>query len=96
VRIDFHPAATEELTHSADWYQQRSQTAAQRFAVAIDEAISKIAAVPDRFLAVDSRHRACSVRDFPFQIVFRQEGDRIYVIAIAHAKRRSDYWRSRK
>ena len=44
MRIDFHPAATAELEESADWYAERSPTAAQGFALAVDAALDKIAA----------------------------------------------------
>jgi plasmid stabilization system protein ParE len=95
VRIDFHPAATEELERSAAWYEQRSQLAAQRFAIAIDEALSKVATDPERFIRIDAQHRSCSVKDFPFQVVFRHANARVIVVAIAHAKRRPHYWRLR-
>jgi len=95
VRIDFHPSATEELSNSVIWDKNRSETAAAQFAIAVDSAISKILSSPDRFVKIDARHRSCSVIRFPFQFVFRHENDRIYIVAIAHAKRRPGYWRIR-
>ena len=95
MRIDFHPAAIEELSNSVVWYKNRSEKAAAQFAIAVDSAISKILSSPDRFVKIDARHRSCSVVRFPFQIVFRHEIDRIYIVAIAHAKRRPGYWRGR-
>ncbi len=95
VRISFHPAATRELESSIDWYAKRSPVAARDYCVAIDLAINKISADPKRFALVDSRHRCCSVQKFPFQVVFRHDADRIHVIAVAHAKRRPNYWTSR-
>ncbi len=32
---------------------------------------------------------------FPYSIIFRVDSDRIYVIAVAHAKRRPGYWKDR-
>jgi hypothetical protein len=95
VRISFHPEATAELEASADWYAECSPTAARDFCVAVDLALSNIEADPERFVRIDDRHRACSVQKFPFQIVFRHSGDRMYVVAVAHAKRRPGYWRDR-
>jgi plasmid stabilization system protein ParE len=95
VWIDFHPAATEEFEKSAQWYAERSLLAAQRFALAVDEALVKITANPDRFVQIDSVHRACSVAGFPFQIVYRRSDNRIGVVAVAHAKRRPRYWKNR-
>jgi len=95
VRIDFHPSATSELEASVDWYAKQSQIAAHRFVIAVDEALREIEEHPERFQKVDARHQVCSVEKFPFQIVFRYAGGRIYVIAMAHAKRRPEYWRTR-
>ena len=95
VRISFHPEATAELEASADWFAQRSPTAARDFCVAVDLALASIEADPERFVRIDARHRACNVQRFPFQIVFRHDEDRVHVVAVAHAKRRPGYWRDR-
>ena len=95
VRISFHTDATAELEASAYWYAQRSSTAARDFCVAIDIALANIDADPERFVRIDARHRACSVRKFPFQIVFRHDEGQLHVVAVAHAKRRPGYWRDR-
>ncbi len=73
VQIDFHPAATAELEESAKWYAIRSEAAAQRFAVAVDAALKEISDDPGCFARIDARHKACSVRKFPFQVIFRDE-----------------------
>ena len=95
MRISFHPEATAELEASAGWYAERSPRAARDFCVAVDVALTSIEADPKRFVRIDDRHRSCSVRKFPFQIIFRCGDDRIHVIAVAHAKRRPGYWRDR-
>ena len=95
MRVDFHPAATEELEISADWYAQRSLAAAGGFAMEVDAALKKIESDPIRFPRIDRRHQVCGVGRYPFQIVFRNDGANIYVLAVAHAKRRPNYWRDR-
>lgn len=95
MRIDFHPAATVELEESADWYTQRSTTAGRGFALAVDAALKKICHNPDRFPRIDSRHKACGLERYPFQIVFHKDTERIYVVAVAHAARRPGYWQER-
>jgi toxin ParE1/3/4 len=39
--------------------------------------------------------RQLNVRRFPYKVVYRVREDHIYVIAIAHARRRPGYWRGR-
>ncbi len=66
MRVDFHPAATEELETSAAWYAQRSLDAARGFAIEVDAALKKIANDPLRFPLIDQRHQACGITRYPF------------------------------
>lgn len=93
--VDYLPGARRDFDESFDWYAARSTQAAVRFTNAVDVALSTMAADPERFAAVDDLHRECRVRRFPFRIVYRVIETRILVVAIAHAKRRPDYWRDR-
>jgi len=95
VRIDFHPDATRELEDSADCHAERSVAACKGFALAVDAALNKIADDPEQFAKIDRRHRACNLEGYPFQIVYRHDGERIRIIAVAHAKRHPSYWRRR-
>ena len=93
--IDYLPGARLDYDESFDWYAERSAIAAERFSTAVDAALQRISTNPQWFARIDSRHQECSVQRFPFRIVFRDEAARILVVAIAHAKRRPDYWANR-
>jgi plasmid stabilization system protein ParE len=93
--VDFLPGARHDYDESFDWYAGRSSLAAQRFSDGIDATLIRIAANPEQFALIDSLHRACLVKRFPFRIVYRLEPTRALVVAIAHAKRRPQYWRRR-
>ena len=83
--VDYLPGARRDFDESFDWYAERSAQAAVRFVIAVDAALSTMAADPQRFATVDEVHRAWVAR-YPFQIVYRVAADRIVVVAIAHAK----------
>jgi toxin ParE1/3/4 len=93
--VDFLPGARRDFDESFDWYAARSSEAAIRFVNAVDSALAELARDPERFVAVDDRHRAYPVNRFPFRVVYRVAGQRIVVVALAHAKRRPDYWKNR-
>jgi len=40
--------------------------------------------------------RAVRVRDFPFAVIYKIGADELFVVAIAHDKRRPGSWRSRR
>ena|SRR5689334_17943442 len=93
--VDYLPGARRDFDESFDWYAQRSALAAERFVSAIDAALLRIAAGPEQFALVDQLHRGCIVKRFPFRIIYRVESGRIVVVAIAHAKRRPNFWQHR-
>jgi plasmid stabilization system protein ParE len=96
VPVDFLPEAQRDFDDSFDWYAERSPQAALRFANAVDEVLTRIATQPDLFAAIDERHRGCLIRRFPFRVVYRVETDRVLIVAVAHAKRRPNYWKHRR
>ena len=94
--VDYLPGARRDFNESFDWYAERSALAAERFASAIDAALNRIAASPEQLALVDRQHRECIVKRFPFRIIYRTVSGRILVVAIAHAKRRPNFWQHRR
>jgi plasmid stabilization system protein ParE len=47
--VAFHPEAEEELLEAQDWYGERSEVAAQAFALEVDHAIDRIIEAPLRY-----------------------------------------------
>lgn len=93
--VEFHPEARRDFDESFDWYSERSAAVAVRFALAIDEAVQRIGAVPKEFCRTEHGCRYCVVKRFPFRLIFVEELDRVYVIAVAHDRREPSYWRDR-
>jgi plasmid stabilization system protein ParE len=93
--VDYLPGAQRDFDESFDWCAERSALAAERFASAVDATLNRVAASPEQFTLVDRLHRECVVKRFPFRIIYRIDSSRILVIAVAHAKRRPNFWRYR-
>jgi plasmid stabilization system protein ParE len=94
--VEFLDGARLDFDDSFAWYAERSVGAAIGFASAVDEAIDKVTAEPSRFPSTHGGCRYCSLNRYPFRIVFRDEPDRLVVVALAHAKRSPGYWRGRR
>lgn len=84
-----------EYTEALCWYAERSQRAAEGLDVEFDKALMSIAADPLRFPKCDDRHHFYLMDRYPFQVIYRQEADEVIVIAVAHAKRKPEYWKGR-
>ena len=93
--FEFHDGARADFDESFHWYAARSAGTAVGFAAAVDEALEKIDANPARFQSTHGGCRLCPLSRYPFRVIFREQPERIIVVAIAHAKRRPNFWRSR-
>jgi len=94
-QIGFHPAAVEEALAAARWYRVRSRRAAESFVTEITQALDRIADAPQRWPADLTGTRKVRLPCFPFRIIYRETGETIQILAVAHAKRRPGYWSGR-
>ena len=95
LRIELREGAKDDFNESFDWYAERSHAAAIAFATALEEGFDQILATPDRFPRTNRGCQYFPLSRYPFRVIFRQEANRLVIVAIAHAKRRPGYWHKR-
>jgi plasmid stabilization system protein ParE len=95
VPLEFHPRAIEEARAARRWYARRSPALADRFLAQLDLAVRQISAAPGQWPTYLHGTRVYRLRRFPYLIVYRELADSVQVVAVAHGKRRPDYWRRR-
>jgi len=93
--VVFHSDATAEAEEAFAWYSARSEKAAETFAIALDEITKRIATYPQHFPIFRSNRRRAFLLKYPYSLIFLEEETVIRIYAIAHAKRRPGYWRTR-
>ena len=93
--VEFHPEAIAEARAAAEWYKARSRPVADAFVAEISHAVEQIEDEPDRWPEYILGTRRYLLHRFPFLIVYRQEGQAIQVLAVAHGRRAPGYWKSR-
>jgi toxin ParE1/3/4 len=96
MTAEFHPEADEELASAQEWYRQRSEVAAQAFAIEIDKAVRMIIESPERWPVVRAGERRFVLTRFPYSILYRIRSDEVFITAVAHQKRRPGYWKDRR
>ncbi len=96
MKLDaFHPAAEEEYTVAAQYYTRISEELGGRFYDEIERLIRDIRSQPDRFRLFDPPIRRHFSDVFPYAILYVDQPDRVWVIAVMHFKRRPGYWKQR-
>jgi toxin ParE1/3/4 len=90
-----HDEATLDLRLAARWYGRRRAGLGAEFVMAIDDAIAKIIEAPGRWPPFAGARRYV-LRRFPYSVIYRVDGERVDILAIAHHSRRPVYWGQRR
>lgn len=90
--------ATEELTKAIQWYEQKRRGLGAELFDAVSHTIDVIREHPEIGVPRTGRllSRQLRVQRFPYYVAYRIREHDIYVVAIAHTKRRPDYWKDRR
>jgi toxin ParE1/3/4 len=90
-------AAEAEFEAAVAYYERCRAGLGGELREAIMEAFGRIRRHTQRFARYKrSPYRFCLVRRFPYVIYFGETGDWIWVMALAHGRRRPGYWRRPK
>jgi toxin ParE1/3/4 len=93
--IRFHPAAEEEMTRAAAYYESQQADLGKRFLAVVQDALHRIDVNPLLYPVVEGDVRRCLTRIFPYGVLFRIRPDDCVVVAIMHLHRDPGYWRKR-
>jgi toxin ParE1/3/4 len=95
VETRLHPDAEAELRAAYLWYLDRSQIVAEAFQFEMDRAIQVISESPNRWPRLTESERRYIFPRFPFSLVYRVKPQLVEIIAVAHQKRKPNYWIAR-
>lgn len=94
-QIVIHPDAVAEARAAAQWYRERSPLAADAFLAELDRAVERIAENPEMYPHYVLGTRRYLLQRFPFYLVYREVAGKLQIVAIAHGRRRPEYWKKR-
>jgi toxin ParE1/3/4 len=95
VRVE--PEAKQELAAAAVWYDERRPGLGLELVEEVDAVLAAIARDPSRFplyprVGPELGVRRAAARRFPYSIAFIEHANVVRVLAVAHERRRPDYW----
>lgn len=91
----FHPEAAEEYAHAADYYSQIDPELARRFYDELERLIQDIRRDPQRFRRFDPPAQRHLSTVFPYAVIYVEQPDRVWILAVMHLARHPDYWKHR-
>src|SRR5438067_194414 len=91
----FLPPAEEEMIGESLFYQSVSRELGRDFLDDVQRVIDLPLEQPKLGRPVGHRLRRALLSRFPFSLIYAEESDTILIVAVAHHRRRPDYWRKR-
>lgn len=95
MTVGFHPLADRELTDASQFYETRAQGLGSRFLDAAERVVELLATHPELGTPLSTTIRSFPIPRFPYTVVYRLEPDRLFIAAVAHHRRRPNYWTGR-
>ena len=96
TRVIFHPEAEAEFLAAARFYDAQTPGLGVDFVAEVRRATQTLADHPELGHRFSRRLRRLLVHRFPYGLLYRVESDKIFIVAVAHLRRRPGYWRRRR
>ena len=95
--IAFHPSARDELLEAAERYEDQASGLGGQFIDEVERAVSFVEEHPGLGITLGGRDnlRRWTLQRFPYYVIYRAEAESLYILAIAHQRRRPGYWKDR-
>ena len=91
--------AKTEMAAASRWYESQRPGLGRDFVRMVDRAFARIERGPQMGSPVprvpDREIRRIPILRFPYHVIYIELPDRVQVLALAHQRRRPDYWRRR-
>jgi plasmid stabilization system protein ParE len=83
------------MAESARYYEDRVPGLGYAFTDDVEKSLISVSEHPESCEQVSKNLRRKVLSRFPYSLIYAVEPDRIRIMAIAHYKRRPEYWRYR-
>lgn len=93
--VEFHPHARADFLDAVDWYNGERAGLGASFANAVQRTVERIAMARSTGSLAGAALRRMLVPKFPYCVIYAAEPSRLWIVAVAHFRRRPTYWRDR-
>nr|WP_315484592.1 type II toxin-antitoxin system RelE/ParE family toxin [uncultured Undibacterium sp.] len=96
MQVKFHSEAEAELTEAALFYEDKVVGLGKSFVADVQNAVAFIQTHPEAPPRFGQLLRKFVVKRFPYSIIYQHKEQGIFILAVAHNKRRPGYWKLRQ
>lgn len=95
MKVEFLPEADEEFREAARYYESEAAGVWVAFITAVHKGVAEIVELPLAAQAIRAGIRKKVLRHFSYNLFYAIEADTLVIVAVAHQRRRPNYWRAR-
>ena len=96
MSYEFHPDAEAEFLESVGFYESKVRGLGEAFINEFESLIDSVCESPKQWkIECEPNLRRASLSRFPFAIIYREQQTTIQILAVAHDRRRPQYWLKR-
>lgn len=95
IKVLFHELAGKEFLETRDYYDALVFGLGEKFVNEVEICLKIIKTNPLAYPVTKQNVRKAVIIKFPFSILYRVDGNVIYILAVMHQKREPLYWAER-
>jgi plasmid stabilization system protein ParE len=95
MKAEFHPVASEEIIETAAYYEGEVPGLGDSFIAEVERVVGVLCDQPNIGQSVGQEFRRILLLRFPYSLIYSIETERVWVVAVAHHRRRPGYWKER-
>jgi toxin ParE1/3/4 len=94
LNLILHLEAEIEMTNAAESYRVKLPHLARNFRAAFEECTTLVLEMPEAFpnAVPGVPARRAKLNGFPYQLIYLIDPDAVYVVALAHERKKPSYW----
>lgn len=94
--VIFHLLAEQELLDAVSYYEEQETGLGLEYLGEVEHAVNFLMRYPEAGSKVRGSIRRLTLPKFPYSLLYRVLEDQIRVLAVAHHKRKPQYWVDRQ
>ena len=95
MQLEFHPEAEQEFLEAVSRYEKEVPGLGEQMEAEIQVATNLLSQYPDIGTPVDAELRKLVLHRFPYYLIYSALPDKLYILALAHERRKPGYWDKR-
>ena len=96
IPLKYHEAAQDELLNEIGYLELQAKDLGRRFYAEVRRAERLISQFPESAPEIRPGIRKHLLLKFRYSLIYSKENDGVFVLAVAHQRRRPGYWASRR